>query len=151
MKHIKLGLIFLSLILTGCQTQQTYDIYNTWVCENKKGPIFVIQENGLCFQYNKQINKEINYFSGKKSIIKQGEDVVSLVHQTKPDMTFKDTSHLYSVQFYFDTYIDANGIDNSHLITENDVWWYLFQIVGNGRSEVLNMNTGETFYMEVKS
>lgn len=150
MKYIKLGLLLLSLLLVGCQAQQTYDIYNTWVCENKKGPIFVIQENGHCFQYNKQINRKINYFSGKRVNIKKGEDVVSLVHQTKPDMTFKDIDHLYSIQFYFDTYIDEKGKDNSNLITEKDVWWYLFQIVGNGRAEVLNMNTGETFYMEVK-
>ena len=149
MKYIKIVLL-LSLLLVGCQSQQTYDIYNTWVCENKKGPIFVIQENGLCFQYNKQSNTHINYFKGQKSNIKKGKDASNLAHQIRPELTFKNIEHLYSIQLYFDTYIDINGKDNSHLITKKDVWWYLFQIVGNGRAEVLNMNTGETFYMGVK-
>lgn len=150
MKFIKTSLLIFSLLLVGCHTNKTYDIYNTWVCSNKKGPIFVIQEDGPYYQYNKQSNININYFRGTRADIKKGEDAINTAHQLHPELAFKDIEHLYSVQLYFDTYIDENDRDSSHLITKDDVWWYMFQIIGNGRAEVLNMNTGETFYVEVK-
>lgn len=150
MKFIKICVVIFSLLLVGCHASQTHDIYNTWICSYKKGPIFVIHEEGPYYQYNNQSNAHINYFMGQKADIKKGQDAVNTAHQVRPELTFKDVDHLYSIQLYFDTYIDANGKDNSHLITKEDIWWYMFQIIGNGRAEVLNMNTGETFYVEVK-
>lgn len=150
-KFMKMALLVLSLsLVVGCHTNQTYDIYNTWVCNNKKGPIFVIQKDGPYYQYNKQSQTNINYFIGSKAVIKNGKDAVDVAHQLHSELTFKDIEHLYSIQLYFETYIDENGADSSHLIAQDEVWWYMFQLVGNGRAEVLNMNTGETFYVEVK-
>lgn len=137
------------IMLIGCESNHTSGIYNTWICTNRKGPILVINENGPYYQYNKQTNREINYFSGTKADVKSGQDALNEVKKVKPQIISKNVEHFYSVKFYFDKYIDENGKNQSKLIQKGENWWYIFQIVGNGRADVLNMNTGETFFVEV--
>lgn len=153
MRLFSLCFLILSMMsLVGCSHSQTIGIYNEWLCTNNSGPRFIISEEGMNYQYNNQRNSDINYFSGEHVEIKNGEEAKRELAEASNDGAVEFLSnpeHIYSVHFYFTNYIDAKGINQSHLIQENESWWYAFKLVGNGMAQVINIHTGEEFYCEV--
>ena len=145
-------ILFGLIICTGCQKSQTEGIYNEWLCTNRYGPRFVINENEASYQYNDQKHLDVNYLAGSNVSIKTGEQAASELREVSNDGAteyLSNPEHIYSVKFYFTTYINGDGIDQSQIIQDGESWWYAFKLIGNGRAHVININTGEEFYCEV--